>query len=906
MTRILIADDNAQNRYHLETLLRSQGFQVDSAADGKEALTRIQDSIPDLVLTDIFMPVMDGFELCRVLKADPRWRAVPFVFYTATCTDPKDEQFALSLGADRFVIKPQEPDRLFAMVREVLDQDRGLREHATDELLDSEMAFLCQHNETLYHKLDKKIRDLRASNHLIEDLFDHSPSLIYILDLEGRFLHLNRKVEQLFQRTREQLIGRTRELVLPPEIAESQRANDLAVLAAGAAVTFEELHQEADGEHTYLSVKFPLRDEQGRSYAICGFSTDITGKKRLEQDLQRLSELHAMLYQANRTIRSAQSEEALLAEACRLCVEQGRFDLAWIGRTPPPGLLLQPEFVVGPLAASAQELTVPLDPVDPKAHCPGAISLREDRICVCQDWGSDPSVAPWRTRGLAMGIRSSAALPIHCDGRAVAVLCLYSRQSGFFTADRLALLEEMAGDISYALESLAGTRHRKAAEAALAAREMEYRAAFDQGAIGMAQVAPDGCFLRVNLRFCELLGHAPGELVGREVRAFMHPDDRACAAEHFAPSPEGGHDRFHASARYLRKDNQVIWLDLSGGPVLDLDGRVLYLLCAFEDITQQKAFEQRILEEKLKLQTLVQTLPDLIWLKDLQGAYRFCNRRFEAFFGTPEAEILGKTDYDYVDKDLADLFREHDRLAMEANGPSMNEEWVTFASDGHRALLETIKTPMKDASGRTIGVLGIARDVTQNRSDQERLRKLSKAIEQSPVMVVITDRNGTIEYVNPRFTERTGFTSEEVMGANPRLWKSGILPQEVYTALWNTILAGRVWQGEFQNRRKDGELYWESASIAPIFDDSGAITHFVALNEDITTRKESEESSRRQIEELRRWQEATLGREMRILDLKREVNEILGELGRPPRYESAREGPGEAPDTPDRQDRLSP
>jgi PAS domain S-box-containing protein len=169
--------------------------------------------------------------------------------------------------------------------------------------------------------------------------------------------------------------------------------------------------------------------------------------------------------------------------------------------------------------------------------------------------------------------------------------------------------------------------------------------------------------------------------------------------------------------------------------------------------------------ERIRLRTLVSAIPDLIWLKDCEGVYLACNHMFERFFGARESEIVGKTDYDFVDRELADFFREHDRKAMLAGGPSVNEEWLTFADDGHRALVETIKTPMHDAEGRLIGVLGIARDITVTHQYQEQLAA--------------------------------------------------------------------------------------------------------------------------QVAELRRWQDATLGREMRILELKQEVNAVLAEHGQPPRYSSA-------------------
>lgn len=120
------------------------------------------------------------------------------------------------------------------------------------------------------------------------------------------------------------------------------------------------------------------------------------------------------------------------------------------------------------------------------------------------------------------------------------------------------------------------------------------------------------------------------------------------------------------------------------------------------------------------------------------------------------------------------------------------------------------------------------------------IRKLSLAVEHSPSMVIITDAEANIEYINRRFTEITGYTPDETLGQNPRIMKSGSTPQETYTELWRTVTSGKVWHGEFLNKKKNGELYWENASISPIHNDAGEITHYVAVKEDITARKQAE------------------------------------------------------------------
>ncbi|HIJ80841.1 MAG TPA: PAS domain S-box protein [Desulfuromonadales bacterium] len=132
------------------------------------------------------------------------------------------------------------------------------------------------------------------------------------------------------------------------------------------------------------------------------------------------------------------------------------------------------------------------------------------------------------------------------------------------------------------------------------------------------------------------------------------------------------------------------------------------------------------------------------------------------------------------------------------------------------------------------------RELSERKRVEENLRKLSVAVEQNPASIVITDTSGTIEYINPHFTELTGYTAAEAIGQNPRILKTGETSSAEYQQLWKTILAGGEWRGEFHNRKKDGDLYWEQALIAPIRDEHGNISHFIAIKEDITERKQLE------------------------------------------------------------------
>lgn len=145
-----------------------------------------------------------------------------------------------------------------------------------------------------------------------------------------------------------------------------------------------------------------------------------------------------------------------------------------------------------------------------------------------------------------------------------------------------------------------------------------------------------------------------------------------------------------------------------------------------QTLLQQESLQNRKQYVESLLQTIIQTIPDLVWLKDTEGVYLTCNPIFARFFGALETDIVGKSDYDFVDREQADFFREHDRQAMLAGIPCINEEWLTFADDGHRAYMETTKSPMYDACGKLIGVLGIAHDITERRAAAEKIQRLTR------------------------------------------------------------------------------------------------------------------------------------------------------------------------------------
>ena len=252
---------------------------------------------------------------------------------------------------------------------------------------------------------------------------------------------------------------------------------------------------------------------------------------------------------------------------------------------------------------------------------------------------------------------------------------------------------------------------------------------------------------------------------------------------------------------------------------------------------------------------LFEYAPDAYYIVDLKGTFLDGNRAAEKLVGYPREQLIGKN---FVSVNLlspGQIIAASAALARNMVGqPTGPDEFTLRRADGTLVPVETRTYPVT-INGKRV-VLGIARDLTERKGRDERLRSLMRATEQSPAGVVITDTEGRIEFVNTAFTEITGYSAAEVQGENPRILQSGQTPPEVYEDLWRTITAGEVWRGDLLNRRKDGSLYWDSASISPVRDENGTITHFVAVKEDVTERTRTRIELREANERLRALVEA--------------------------------------------------
>ncbi len=271
------------------------------------------------------------------------------------------------------------------------------------------------------------------------------------------------------------------------------------------------------------------------------------------------------------------------------------------------------------------------------------------------------------------------------------------------------------------------------------------------------------------------------------------------------------------------------------------------------DISEQKKSEDLLRRNEAYLQTLISTIPDLIWLKDKNGSYLACNRMFERFFGAKESEIIGKTNYDFVDREIAEFFCENDRRAAKAGKPTINEEWITFADDGNSAYLETIKMPTYDPDGTLMGVLGIGRDITHRKEMEDMLRDsetqlkmlnedLKIIIDNAPAMIFYKDTRNNYIKANPAGARAFGLSTGEIEGKNG----SELFPKFADMYYMNdlqVINSGKPRFGKIESFPSPAkENTWIRTDEIPLKDQNGRVYGVLLFITDITEQKRNEDA----------------------------------------------------------------
>ncbi len=380
-------------------------------------------------------------------------------------------------------------------------------------------------------------------------------------------------------------------------------------------------------------------------------------------------------------------------------------------------------------------------------------------------------------------------------------------------------------------------QERVHAEKGLLESEARYRLLYENATIGIYQTTPEGRVILSNMALLNILGYKSfDELKERDIDKGDFDPTYSRAEFKMLMETEG--EIRGLESVWKRQDGKKVYIRENAKSVRDNLGKILYYDGTIEDITERVLAEKALKYSEERFRQIAEQSREVVWEVDSNGLFTYISPLSVSVLGYDSDDLIGKKHfYDLHPEIGREEFRTNAMLAFEQKASFHEYINQICKGNGENIWVTTNGVPVLDENGVLTGYRGSDNDITERIQREIQLKKLTQAVEQSPVSIIITDVKGAIEYRNPKASENTGYSSEELSGENPRLLKSGYHPSSHYKELWETIISGKIWQGEFLNKKKNGELYWEAASISPIFDSEGNIINYLEIKEDITNTK---------------------------------------------------------------------
>jgi two-component system cell cycle sensor histidine kinase/response regulator CckA len=395
-------------------------------------------------------------------------------------------------------------------------------------------------------------------------------------------------------------------------------------------------------------------------------------------------------------------------------------------------------------------------------------------------------------------------------------------------------VRERTADLSAMLCRLQEAQHRT--EALL----RDQKAMLNNEMIGFVKTV-NRVIVWTNPAFEAMSGYTRGELIGTSTRLHF-PSEQAFVSFGEVAYPAMATDLvFRAQTEFVCKDGKHIWIDLSGAKLDTVSGETLWV---FLDITEQVRAQAARDAAASRLEKLANRAPGMLYQfllrPDGSACIPYASEAIRDAFRLSPQQVSEDATPLFAAVHPDDLKELEASIALSAkNLTHWQHEFRAKFGDAEVHWLFGNSVPERLPDGSVLWH-GFVTDITEQRTANEKLRQLSRVVEQAPLAIVIADLQGHIDYANPAFCTSTGYSLQDVRGQNPRVLQSGLTASDVYTDMWQTLVAGEVWSGKFHNRKKNGDLYIEQAVIAPVLDEQGHATHYVAIKEDITLRMRAE------------------------------------------------------------------
>ena len=398
-------------------------------------------------------------------------------------------------------------------------------------------------------------------------------------------------------------------------------------------------------------------------------------------------------------------------------------------------------------------------------------------------------------------------------------------------------IQRASGKERIILLAIEDITERKRLDDLLAKSEERFKRVFETATDGILLLEKtDGNIIHANPAIGKILGYSEEDCIGKKLQDIGVSVDT------------GG---FQKVIQRLDKNGIIYYDDVQvktrSGHYIDTDifmvDREWLTQCNIHDITERKKADEELRFSEERYRSVVDNIGIGVVLISPNMEILTLNKQMRAWF--PHLDVASRPIcYRAFNNPPREEICSYCPTCKTLQDGQVYEAITETPAGGKVIYFRIVSSPVKDQDGKIIAAIEMVEDITERRQAEEELRKLSRTVEQSPASVIITDLQGNIEYVNPKFTELTGYSIEEVRGKNPRILKSGETPPEEYRELWGTITSGGEWHGVFHNKKKDGTLFWVRASISSVCDASGAITHFIAVKEDITNQKSLEDQYR--------------------------------------------------------------
>ena len=491
--------------------------------------------------------------------------------------------------------------------------------------------------------------------------------------------------------------------------------------------------------------------------------------------LRRTNRLFRMLSECNQVLVRTGDEQTLLQKVCELIVQIGGYRFAWVGfiedgperRVQRAALFGEGEDFSGGVSITGSE--------GESGGGPVGRAIRTGRTAITPDIARDPAFAPWREHVLARGLRSSITLPIRDHDRVIGALDILSDRVQELESEEVALLEELAGDLSYSITALRTRKERDRSLAALRESEAEFRAICDHAPIGIARVDKNGRFYYINPHFHKMLGYSLADLADKNGFDITHPDDIERNRRLSIGLHAGKCDMYSLEKRYIRKDGSAVWVDMHVSAVRGDKETPGYQIAIIEDISERRAAEAA----RQRLAAIVDSTPDAIVSSDLERLILDWNKGAERMYGYKAEEAIGlKMDILMPSDRHDEALRVVDRLRQE--GRIKPFESTRLRKDGSLANVSISIAPIFDDEGKIVGAAGIHRDLTElTRAHQEKER-LEAQIRQAQKMEAVGTLAGGIAHdFNNILSAMIGYSELALMevpdGSKPRHYLDQVL-----------------------------------------------------------------------------------------------------------------------------------